>query len=129
MQPVNCISTVFSPGLLSGTVDRHVASNRVVRRDVQRVVDTVFELPSTERETRHGQFGRPASRPASGQRDSLDRLSEAAESAPNCLLRRPHCGLRPALGGRERAVLGNEPPKGRDILRDSDISHVGQWDT
>ena len=75
--------------------------------------------------TRHGPFGHPGSRPASGQRGPLDRFSEAAESAPDCLLRRPHCGLRPALGGRERAVLGDEPPKSRDRLRDPGIGHVG----
>src|SRR5712691_2919769 len=78
--------------------------------------------------TPHGQFGRLGSRPASGQLGPLDRLSEAAESAPDCLLRRPHCGLCPALGGRERAVLGDELPKSRDRLLDPGIGHVGQWD-
>jgi hypothetical protein len=60
----------------------------------------------------------PGSCPASGQGGPLDRLSEAAESAPDCFLRRPHGGLCPALGGRERAVIGNELPKSRDRLRD-----------
>src|SRR5665811_1680586 len=46
--------------------------------------------------TWHGQFGRPGSSTASGQRSPLDRLSEAAESAPDCLLRWPHGGLRRA---------------------------------
>jgi hypothetical protein len=85
---------------------------------------------ATKRRTasRHGKFGRPGFRPASSQHGPLDGLSEAAESAPDCLLRRPHGGLRPALGGRERAVLGDEHPKSRDRLRDSAIGHVGQWD-
>ena len=39
-----------------------------------------------------------------------------------------HCGLCPALGGRERAVLGGELPKSRDRLLDPGIGHVGQWD-
>jgi len=90
-------------------------------------VDTRIRAPGTEREPCTGQFGRAGPRPASGQRRQLDRRSEAAESAPDCLLRRPHGGLRPALGGRERAVLSDEPPKSLDRLRDSGIGHVGQW--
>jgi len=66
-------------------------------------------------------------RPPSGQRGPLERLSEAAESAPDCFLRRPHRGLCPTLGSRERAVLGDEHPKSRDRLRDSGSGHVGQW--
>ncbi len=59
----------------------------------------------------------PGSGWASGQLGPLDRLSDAAESAPDCLLRRPHCGLCPALGGRERAVLGDELPKPQQTPR------------
>ena len=36
---------ILNPGVPRGIVDRHVASTRVVRRDVQRLVDTVVELP------------------------------------------------------------------------------------
>jgi len=43
--------------------------------------------------------GAPGSGPGSGQRGTLDRLSEAAESAPDCLLSRPHGGLLPVLVG------------------------------
>ena len=65
---------------------------------------------------------------SSGQRGPLDRLSEAAESKPDCPLRRPHRGLCPALGGRDRTVLGDELPNGRYRLLDPGIGHVGQWD-
>ena len=63
---------------------------------------------------------------------SIIAVATATLKLPNrrriCLLRRPHGRLRPALGGRDRAVLGDEPPKSRDSLSDSGICHVGHWD-
>jgi len=40
----------------------------------------------------------------------------------------PHFGLRPALGGRDRAVLGDEVPKSRDRFLDPSVRHVQQYD-
>ena len=117
-----------NPRLLHGIVEslRGVDARRPSRCSARRGYGA--RAPSTEREP--GTASRPPRGPAQHQVSAClpDRLSEAAESAPDCLLRWPHCGLCPALGRRERAVLGDEPPKSRDRLRDPGIGHFGQWD-
>jgi hypothetical protein len=101
----------------SGPAPRHRRSPRGVdmRRPSRGSARRGYGIraPGTEREPSTASSAAAGPAPASGQRGPLDRLSEAAESAPDCLLRRPHAGLSPALGGRERAVLGDEPPKSR----------------
>ncbi len=70
--------------------------------------------PSTEREPGTASSAAPGPAQHQVRAARLDCLSEAAESAPDCSLRRPHGGLSPALGRRERAVLGDELPQSRD---------------
>src|SRR5712691_1830386 len=118
----------MNPGLLHGIVDRHVASTRVVRRDIQRVTDTVFELPVP-----NGNPARPVRPPRVPPSIKSGRPAWiASRNLPN--RRRIVLSDGRMAASVQLSAVGSEPcsaPNSRRAatrLLDPGIGQVGQWD-